>query len=50
MNNRHISPDFKGKGIGKRLMNEAKEWIFKTFKNTHFYLWVYADNHAARRF
>ena len=31
IDNLHISPDFKGKGIGKRLMDEAKKWIFETY-------------------
>ena len=50
IDNLHISPDFKGKGIGKRLMDEAKKWIFETYQATHFHLWVYENNHAARQF
>ncbi len=50
IDNLHISPDFKGKGIGKRLMNEAKKWIFETHQTTYFHLWVYENNHAARQF
>ena len=50
IDNLHVSPDFKGRGIGKRLIDKAAKWIFETYQQTYFYLWVYADNKAARQF
>jgi ribosomal protein S18 acetylase RimI-like enzyme len=50
IDNLHVLPESKGQGIGKRLMQEAFKWIAENYPNPHFYLWVYEDNHEARRF
>lgn len=50
IDNLHILPELKGQGIGKRLMQEAAKWVADNYPNPHFYLWVYEDNHEARRF
>jgi ribosomal protein S18 acetylase RimI-like enzyme len=50
VDNLHVSPELKGQGIGKRLMVEAAKWVSKKYPNSGLYLWVYEDNHEARRF
>jgi ribosomal protein S18 acetylase RimI-like enzyme len=50
VDNLHVSPELKGQGIGKRLMQEAAKWVSKKYPNSGLYLWVYEDNHEARRF
>ena len=50
IDNLHILPEFKGRGIGKRLMQEAAKWVMERYANTKIHLWVYEDNHAARAF
>ncbi len=50
IDNLHVLPEFKGHGIGKRLMQEAAKWVMERYSNTKIHLWVYEDNHAARVF
>ncbi len=50
IDNLHVLPEFKGHGIGKRLMQEAAKWVMSQYDNTKIHLWVYEDNHAARMF
>lgn len=50
IDNLHVLPELKGQGIGKRLMYEAAKWVSDNYPTPHFYLWVYEDNHQARRF
>ena len=50
VDNLHVLPELKGRGVGKRLMQEAAKWVTKKYPNSGLYLWVYEENHAARRF
>ena len=50
IDNLHVLPELKGQGIGKRLMQEAAKWVTDNYPNPRFYLWVYENNHEARRF
>jgi ribosomal protein S18 acetylase RimI-like enzyme len=50
IDNLHVLPDMKGRGIGKRLIQEASQWLTKNYPNSGLYLWVYEDNHRARAF
>jgi GNAT superfamily N-acetyltransferase len=50
IDNLHVLPNLKGKGIGKKLMQKAAEWASKNHPNLGLYLWVYEENHAARQF
>jgi ribosomal protein S18 acetylase RimI-like enzyme len=50
IDNLHVLPELKGQGIGKRLMQEAAKWVSEKYSNPNFYLWVYEDNTAAKRF
>jgi ribosomal protein S18 acetylase RimI-like enzyme len=50
IDNLHVLPELKGQGIGQRLMKKAAKWVSEKYPNPNFYLWVYEDNHAARRF
>ena len=50
IDNLHVLPEFKGRGIGKKLMQEASKWVMEQYSNTKIHLWVYEDNDAAREF
>jgi ribosomal protein S18 acetylase RimI-like enzyme len=50
IDNLHVLPTLKGRGIGKKLMQKAAKWASKNHPNAGLYLWVYEDNYAARRF
>ena len=50
IDNLHVSPEWKGQGIGKRLMEEASKWVGEHYPDSGFYLWVYEANHLARQF
>jgi ribosomal protein S18 acetylase RimI-like enzyme len=47
IDNLHVLPDSKGRGVGKRLMQEAGKWVAENYPQSGIYLWVYADNHDA---
>jgi GNAT superfamily N-acetyltransferase len=50
IDNLHVLPNLKGRGIGKELMQKAAMWASKNHPNVGLYLWVYEENHAARQF
>jgi ribosomal protein S18 acetylase RimI-like enzyme len=50
IDNLHVSPDFKGKGIGKELMKQVAQWSIETYHQPKLYLKVLENNHAARGF
>ncbi len=50
IDNLHVLPDLKGKGIGKKLFDAGVEWVKNRYDASHFYLWVYEANHGARGF
>lgn len=50
VDNLHVSPSAKGRGLGRRLMAEAATWILQQRPGSRLHLWVYEQNAAARRF
>jgi ribosomal protein S18 acetylase RimI-like enzyme len=50
IDNLHVKPDLKGKGIGTKLMRAVAEWSTKNYNQSKVYLHVFEENHAARRF
>lgn len=50
IDNLHIHPDKKGRGIGKVLMQKAAIWVKQNYPDSGLYLWVYEANHAAVAF
>lgn len=47
IDNLHVYPKYKGRGIGSALMRKAASWIQQHYPHSGFYLWVYADNKQA---
>jgi GNAT superfamily N-acetyltransferase len=47
IDNLHVLPIAKGLGIGKELVRRAATWVYETYSNPQFHLWVYAANTAA---
>jgi ribosomal protein S18 acetylase RimI-like enzyme len=50
IDNLHVVPDLKGRGIGKRLLLYLGEHAQAAYPNAGLYLWVYERNTNARRF
>lgn len=50
IDNLHVHPLLKGRGLGGQLMLKAAEWIKRQDRTGRFYLWVYEANLPARRF
>jgi GNAT superfamily N-acetyltransferase len=50
LDNLHVSADYKGQGIGTRLLKSAAFWACRQDPAIPFYLWVYAGNESARKF
>ncbi|MEW6266575.1 MAG: GNAT family N-acetyltransferase [Thermodesulfobacteriota bacterium] len=50
LDNLHIRPDFRGQGLGRKLMAEAAAWVVERRPGSGLYLWVFEDNFRARRF
>jgi ribosomal protein S18 acetylase RimI-like enzyme len=50
IDNLHVSPELKGRGIGAGLMRKAASWILQNYPYLGLYLWVYADNQEAIQF
>jgi ribosomal protein S18 acetylase RimI-like enzyme len=50
IDNLHVLPTYKGKGIGRDLMREVSHWSLQYFNQPKLYLKVLEDNHAARFF
>jgi GNAT superfamily N-acetyltransferase len=50
IDNLHVLPEQKGKGIGKKLMDLAAEWVKTQDPEGRYYLWVLADNVDATAF
>lgn len=47
IDNLHVKPDFKGKGIGKKLLNKASDLIFENYRTRLMHLWVFQANTSA---
>lgn len=50
IDNLHVLPSFKGRGIGRDLMQEVSDWSLQHFDQPKLYLKVLEDNHSARLF
>lgn len=50
LDNLHVKPVLKGRGIGHKLFEAACTWIAQTAPGESMHLWVVEANHGARRF
>ena len=50
LDNLHVLPGSRGKGIGRRLFARATQWAMVTEPGLPIHLWVFEANVAARRF
>ena len=47
--NLHVLPRFRGTNIGGHLLARGEDWA-RRHDQAQLYLWVFEENHAARRF
>jgi len=50
LDNLHVVPDLKGKGLGRGLMTAVAEQVWRCNPYGRLHLWAYEQNLAARRF
>ena len=50
LDNLHVLPSQKGKGIGRKLVRDIACWCDRDYPNKGLYLWVFEHNLPARRF
>lgn len=50
IDNLHVAPRHRGRGIGEQLFSEAAGWISGLGPSSGIYLWVFEANVAGRRF
>jgi GNAT superfamily N-acetyltransferase len=50
LDNLHVLPSQKGKGIGRGLVRDIASWCDRGYPNKGLYLWVIEQNLPARRF
>ncbi|HEY8173179.1 MAG TPA: GNAT family N-acetyltransferase [Dehalococcoidia bacterium] len=50
IDNLHVAPGHKRRGIGARLMHAGALWLHEHYPKSGVYLWVLQDNAPARRF
>ena len=50
LDNLHVVPDLKGKGLGRQLMAAVAEQVSRSNPYGRLHLWAYEQNLAARRF
>ncbi len=50
LDNLHVKPAHKGRGIGARLLAASREWIARVAPGQPMHLWVMEGNTAARHF
>lgn len=50
VDNLHVSKAWKGRGIGRKLMQAAGQWVFDQASEKPMYLWVLESNMDARQF
>lgn len=47
LDNLHVAPEAKRKGIGKQLFLNAAKWVYQRSPEREFYLWVLEENVSA---
>ena len=50
LDNVHVHPDLKSRGIGRQLMAQAASWVIDRRPASPLHLWVFEENHSARGF
>lgn len=50
LDNLHVTPELKGRGIGARLLHASREWSSAVSPGTPMHLWVLEGNTQARHF
>jgi len=50
LDNLHVTPEFKRKGVGSALMRDVAQWSLKSWPDCGMYLWVLESNTPAIRF
>lgn len=50
LDNLHVASSHKGRGIGRKLIKQAAEWVQLQDATSPFFLWVYEQNHSAKAF
>lgn len=50
LDNLHVQQSTMGKGVGRRLMQEAAKWVQTQDSDSSMYLWVLASNESASKF
>jgi GNAT superfamily N-acetyltransferase len=50
VDNLHVLPRAKGRGVGRSLLASAGEWAARRYPRAGLYLWVFEANEPARRF
>jgi GNAT superfamily N-acetyltransferase len=50
LDNLHVVPDLKGKGLGRQLMTAVAQRVWLSNPHSGLHLWAYEQNLAARRF
>ena len=50
LDNLHVVPELKGKGLGTQLMTAVAERVWRSNPYGRLHLWAYEQNLAARRF
>ncbi len=50
IDNLHVSPHYRGKGIGAILLRTAASWIARRYPGSGLHLWVFETNVRARNF
>jgi ribosomal protein S18 acetylase RimI-like enzyme len=47
LDNLHIRPDARGRGLGRQLMAEAAAWVLEQRPDSSMHLWVFEQNRQA---
>jgi GNAT superfamily N-acetyltransferase len=50
LDNLHVKPGWRGRGIGARLLHESREWVRRIAPSQPMHLWVIEGNAEARGF
>ena len=50
LDNLHVVPDLKGKGLGRQLMTAVAQRVLHSNPHGRLHLWAYEENLSARRF